>query len=127
MRTATRIEVQTNPAWAPNGNCGIDGFKHESRPILDRPTIFIRPMITHILKELVQQVAIGAVQLDSIKTGGESVFRPSTVLFDNPGNFIEGERARRYERLFRANQADVSTRGDGTGSDRESTIQIDWI
>src|SRR5258708_39055983 len=67
-------------------------------------------MITHILKELIEQVTIRTVQFDSIETGGKRIFSPSSVVFDNRGNFIELEGARRHKRFLRANQAHVAVR-----------------
>jgi hypothetical protein len=53
---------------APNGDHCISDFKHEPSAVFNRPTIFIRAVIGTVLKELVDQVAIGSVDLHAIKT-----------------------------------------------------------
>src|ERR1700746_882398 len=67
-------------------------------------------MVTHILKKLIEQVTICAVELHPIKASRECVFRSSPVLSNNTRNFIELDRARSHTRLLWANQAHVAAR-----------------
>jgi hypothetical protein len=45
----------------------VDDLKSESRPILDRAAIGIRALVRHILRELVDQIPVCAVDLHAIK------------------------------------------------------------
>jgi hypothetical protein len=127
MRPSTRVKMQTNPGSSPNGNHGVNCFEHKPGTVLDRSTIFVGAMITHILEKLVEQVAIGPVELDSIKASRECIFGSSPVLGHNSGNFIELKGARSHKRLFRANQAHVSIRSDGARGNGKSAIQINRV
>jgi hypothetical protein len=44
-------------------------------PVLDRAAVSIRALIAAILQELVEQVAVCAVNFDPIKAGGLGVLR----------------------------------------------------
>src|SRR5262249_24122608 len=72
-------------------------FYEKASAILRRATIGISPPIAAIAEKLIDQIAIGAVQFDAVEPGLSRVVRRSTIIFDNAGDFLRLERARRNE------------------------------
>src|SRR3981081_1436168 len=102
----------------------VNSFEHKPGAVLNRSAIFIRAMIAHVLKELIQQVTICTVKLDSIKASRERIFGSSPVLGNNTGNFIEFESARSHERLLGTNHANVSIGRNSARCDGKRPIKI---
>ena len=50
------------------------------------PPVLIGPVVGAVLQELVEEIAIGAVEFHAIEAGSLGVLRTSTVGFDNAGN-----------------------------------------
>ena len=69
MRIAPRREVHAHAARAPDGDRRVGDLEHQACTILDRSAVFIGPMIGAILQELVEQIAVGPVDLDAIEAG----------------------------------------------------------
>ena len=44
-----------------------DELQRKARPILDRPAIIVGALVRNVLQELINEVAIRAVQLDAVK------------------------------------------------------------
>jgi hypothetical protein len=61
---------------APDRNCRIDRFKHQPRTVLNRATILICAFVTAILQELIEQVSVCPMELDSIESCAERVSAP---------------------------------------------------
>ncbi|KAL7278756.1 hypothetical protein ACG7TL_007763 [Trametes sanguinea] len=49
----------------------VDRFEREPAAVLDRPAVLVRPVVGGVLKELVEEVTVGAVNFDAVE--------PSTV------------------------------------------------
>src|SRR6202012_4094374 len=51
-------------------------------------------LVGAVLGELIEQIAVGAVDLDAIKTGGNRIRRAALETFDDAGNLFQPQRAR---------------------------------
>jgi hypothetical protein len=76
-------QMHTDSLGSPNGDHRIGDFKHEPSAILDRTTVFVRAMIGTVLKKLVDEVTIGPVYLDTVKSSDLSVLCAMTEALDD--------------------------------------------
>src|SRR6516162_9837890 len=109
---------------APDRNGCVYDLEHESGAILDGPAILIRAMIAARTQELIQQISVCTVDLDSIEAGIHSVLRANTVGFDDFRNFVQLQRSRRDIILLRPEQVDMTLWGNRTGSNGQFPVQI---
>src|SRR5258705_339706 len=65
MRIAARGQVHADASGAPHRNGRVDCFQHQPGAIFDRPPILIGAHIGAVLKKLIQEIAVRAVQFDS--------------------------------------------------------------
>jgi hypothetical protein len=102
------------------GALGADLLDHRSRnlqhqpgAVLDRSAISIGAEVRAVLGELVQQIAVGAVNLDAIKTGRDGVRGCLPEIADDPCKLVELQRTG----LRNVDKA-VADEGLGRGPDR---------
>ena len=117
---ATRSEPQ-------RGDGGVGDFEHEPDAVLDGAAISVGAVVGAGLKELVEEVAVGTVNLHAIEAGCLRVLRAFAIGPDDSGNLARVERTRGDEWPFRTEQADVPAGCDGAGRDRERAVQIAGI
>ena len=70
MRTPARRKMKTNPASSPDRDRSIYRPQHQPRTIFNRSAVLIGAVIADILKKLIEQIAVGSMNLDSVETGG---------------------------------------------------------
>ena len=127
MGVGTRRQMHADTAGAPHRDCGIGHFQHQPCAILRRATVGIGALVGAVLQELIEQVAIRAMDFHAVETSLLGVLRPLAVGLDDARDFIGFQGARRFVILHRANQADMAGRFDGAGCDRQLAIEIDWV
>ncbi len=74
-----------------------DGLRHlpqQPDAISDRAAIGVGPEIGIAAQELVDQIAIGRVDLDTIEAGRHRVARSFRIIAEQPRDFIKSERPR---------------------------------
>ena len=69
MRVAARREMHADPARPPDGDDGVRHFEHEPGAVLDRAAIAVVALVAAVLQELVEQIAVRAVDLDAVEAG----------------------------------------------------------
>ncbi len=69
MRVAARGEVHADAAGAPDLDRGIGRFQQQTRAVLDRAAIVVGALVGAVLQELVEQIAVGAVELHAVEAG----------------------------------------------------------
>ena len=67
-----RMPVRADPDF---GRHRRDHLAHEAQPVVDRPAIIVVAQIGPVAQELVDQIAIGAVDLDPVEPGADRVAR----------------------------------------------------
>ena len=125
---ATRLAPQTEIA------ASVD-LEHQPGAVLNGPAVFVRAVVGAVLEELVEQVAIGAVDFHAVEAGGLRVLGALTVGFHDAGDFAGFQGARRDEGALRAEQArrapwqrwrwaqPAARRRDSSGSEMRPTCQ----
>ena len=71
---------------------GPGDFQHQPRAVLDRAAIGIGALVGAVLGELLEQIAVGAVDLDAVEAGFERILRGALEIVDDAWNFGELER-----------------------------------
>ena len=84
-------------------------------------------MIGAILQELVEEVAIGAMDFHSVEAGGLRIPRAFAVCFDDAGNLADFQGPRDNEWALRAQQTDVSAGCDGARRDGQPAAEVAGI
>jgi predicted O-linked N-acetylglucosamine transferase (SPINDLY family) len=118
MRVAARCEMQADALRAPNGDRRVHGFQHEPGAVLDGAAVGVRALVGAVLQELVEQVAVGAMQLHAIEAGRQGVLSRAAVVGDDAGNLFELQGPWHGIRALGPQQADMTLRGDGARCDR---------
>jgi len=78
---------------------GLGNLQTESRSLLDAASPGIGPLVANILQELVDQVAIGAVDLNSIEASLDGVLRRLLVVSNELPDLLLGHGSRRSTAL----------------------------
>jgi hypothetical protein len=83
------------------GAVAADGFGHgaghlqqEARAVGDAAAVVVLAVVAAALEELVDQVAVGSMDLDAVEAGGDGVERGVAVVHHDAGNLFGVERAR---------------------------------
>jgi hypothetical protein len=84
-------------------------------------------MVRTALQELIKQIAIRPVKLNTIKAGILRVRGAQFVVPNDARNFGNIQSARRLKLLLRANQAYVSRSGNALGANRQLAVQKDGV
>ena len=75
--------MHSDPAGAPDANDGIGYFQQEPGPVCNGAAVGIRTPVGAVLQELIEQVAVGAMDLNAVKPGPIRIFCPPAECFDD--------------------------------------------
>ena len=89
-----RRDADAGPIRAGLGGHDLRDLKHQPGAVLDTPAIGVGPFVGAVLSELIEQIAIGAMDFDAVKSGGQRIRGAALEVFDDPWNFCKLERAR---------------------------------
>ena len=62
-------DTESDPIFADGIGDGLDDFEWESGTVLDGPAVFVCSLVGNVLEELVREVSVGEVELDSVEPG----------------------------------------------------------
>src|SRR3984957_4873512 len=129
VHLAHRRQPYANAIRPPDPYQGLWDLEQESRPVLDRAAIGVGASVGAGLDELIEQIAIGGVDLDAVEIGGPGVYGRAFILRHDVGHLFNVERARPYEGnkfAFAALVLDESfaLRNNGGGGDREHIVGL---
>ncbi len=110
-------EMHADASRAEYGDCGVGGFEHEAGAVLDGAAVLVGAVVGAVLQELVEEVAVGSVELYSIEACGLRVLCAATEGFYDSFDLVGFECAWDGIVALWAEEADVAGCGDGAGSD----------
>jgi len=64
-----RGDTESDSVFADGLRDSFDDFEREPGTVLNRSTVFVRPLVRDILEELVWEVSVGKVELDAVESG----------------------------------------------------------
>jgi hypothetical protein len=64
-----RGDTESDSVFANGVGDGFEDFERESGTVLNRSTVFVRPLVRDVLEELVWEVSVGEVELDAVEPG----------------------------------------------------------
>ena len=79
-------KADSGPLDADGAANRLDHLGDEVQPVVDRPAISVGSVVGAVAQELVDQIAVGAVDLDAVETGPDRVAGGSGIVADDPGN-----------------------------------------
>ena len=86
MESAPGAEADRGLVRAHGRNNGIYDLEGEAGAVLDRAAVLIRTLVRHCLQELVDEIAIRAVDFNTVETGLDGILGrvgvPPHVFFD---------------------------------------------
>ena len=94
LRIAIGREAYADPVRAPNIDQTLQYLAQQAHAVFSRPAIFILAQIGAIANELIDQIAIGTVQLDPVKTGLFGIGSGAAVILDQARDFFNRQSAR---------------------------------
>src|ERR1035438_3559334 len=115
------------PIRTPDADGGICDFQHEPGAVFNGAAIFVGAVVTAVLEELVEEVAVSAVDLHTVEARGLGILCALAIDLDDGWNLAGFQCARDNERPFRTEQADIPTGRDGTGRNRERAVEVAGI
>jgi hypothetical protein len=119
--------MHADAARAPDGDDGVRDLKQEPSAILDSAAVRVVTLVCAVLQELVEQIAVRAVDLDAVEAGRLGVLGPAPIGLDDARNLLGFKGSRRDVSTLRAHQAHVALRRDRARRDRKRAIMIDGV
>src|SRR5690606_3757818 len=92
MRTGRR-EAYTHTVRTPGPNDRIDDLKGQARAVLDRPAVGVGAAVGLVLEELLQEIAVGGVDLDAVESSSARALGRAAEIFHDPGQFFGAKLA----------------------------------
>jgi hypothetical protein len=88
--------VHADAAGAPDFDRGVGHFQQQARTVFQGAAVVVGALVGAALQELVEQVAVGAVDFHAVETGGLGVLGTGAVGVDDVGDFsgFQGARGR---------------------------------
>ena len=113
--------MHADAAGTPDGDCGVGDLEHEAGAVFDGAAVLVGAVVRAGLQKLVEEVAVGAMDLNAIEAGALRVFGGAAELLDDQRDLARFEGARSDEGLLRADEGDVA------GGDRELAVEEEGI
>ena len=127
LRIASRGQMHTHALGAPDGDHRIGYFKHESGTVFNRSTVCVRTMIGSVLQELIDQVAIGSMNLHTVKASQLCVLCSLAEGLNDARDFGRLKCAWRHIIDSGTHQAHMASGSDRAGCNRQFSIKKAWV
>ena len=133
FRRAVRHVVETLPGRDPVAHpVGAPDLRHrpgdldgQAQTVLDRPAIGVGARVGAVADELVEQVAVAAMDLDGVEPSLQRVARALAELVDDARDLVGLQRARRLERFHPLEGHRLAGRRDGGRRDGQRAARLE--
>jgi len=116
--------VHADPARPPDGHHGVRHFEQEAGAILDRSAIAVVAPVAAVLQELVEQIAVRAMDLDAVEPGLFRVLGAMSIGFDDVRKLLGFEGAGRDIGPLRTQQAHMALGRDRARPNGKGAVMI---
>ena len=106
---------------------GLGDLDDEADPARDVGPVAVGAVVGVLAQELVQQVAVGGVQLDAVGAGGDRAAGGVDVLVADGGELVGLQRARRHVVLHAVGREDLAVVLDRRRGDRLLAVGVDRV
>ena len=120
---AARGEMHADTAGAEDGHCGFGALNVEAGSVFDGAAVLVGAVVGAILQKLIEEVAVGSVELDAIEAGELGVLSAAAEGLDDAGDLAGFEGSRSNEGALRTKEADGARGRDGAGGDGKLTVE----
>ena len=120
-------EVHADAAGTEDGDGGVGAFEHEAGTVLDGTAVLVGALVGAVLEELVEEIAVGAVDLDAVEAGSLGVLCAAAKGLDDARDFAGFKGARDGVGGFGFEDVEVAGGGDGAGGDGELAVEQEWM
>ncbi|MNZ89279.1 hypothetical protein D3C78_1081910 [compost metagenome] len=94
LQGSERCQAYADALLADHRGHRLDHFAEEAQAVGQRAAVLVGAVVGLGVDELVDQVAVGAMQFDSIETGVQCIARGLGVVADDAVDFLDSQRAR---------------------------------
>eukprot|EP01022_Parablepharisma_sp_SALTPOND_P021765 TRINITY_DN435_c1_g1_i1.p1 TRINITY_DN435_c1_g1~~TRINITY_DN435_c1_g1_i1.p1 ORF type:complete len:1304 (+),score=494.29 TRINITY_DN435_c1_g1_i1:15351-19262(+) len=102
----------------------VHHFQQQTGAVLDAAAVGVGTQVGLVAQELVQQVAVGGVDLDTVEAGLDGQLRRRLVLRNDARQFGQFQRARGDEGLEAGFGEGIAFRLDGRRGDRQGVLRL---
>ncbi len=117
-------DAHADPVCADGIGHGVDDLDREAGTVLRGSAVGVVAVVGRRVQELVQQVAVGRVDLDSVHPCRDGIARGLHVLADEAGDFAGLQGTRRDVWFGPLHGHHLPRSGDGTGCDRFQSVLV---
>ena len=115
------MPVRSGPASAADH---LRNLQHQLGAVLDRAAIGIGALVGAVLGELIEQIAVGAVDFDAVETGRQRIRGAALEILDDPGDFRKRQLARLGDVGEGAVDKGLALGADRRGRDRGAAVRL---
>ena len=94
VERADRRDADADPVGGPRADDGVGDLEHQPGAVLQRPSVGVGALVGVRGEELVQEVAVGAVDLHQVEPGVAGVAGRAAVVLQQPRHLLEPQRPR---------------------------------
>ena len=92
-----RRQLVADPVRPPHGDHRVGDLEREPGAVFEAAAVRVAAVVGAVAQELIEQVAIRAVQFDAVEAGGLGVLGGGAELRDDRRQFVQFQRARRRD------------------------------
>src|SRR5690606_35106097 len=124
VRSAIRRKMNPYAACPPDTRACIHDLKQKAGTVLNAAAIVVLPLVSAILQELVNEIAVRRVNLYSIEPGVTCMARCVGEVLNNMRNLFGMQGAGNHIIAQGTQHTDMPTARNGTGSHGNFTVQV---
>ncbi len=110
-------DSQPDPTRTDLVDDGLDHFGSQPGTVVRRAAVDVVAAVGHVGEELVQQIAVGRMDLDAVHSGVDGTAGRGAEIRDDAGEFVHAQGARHGKRLATRRRVGGHVGGDRRGCD----------
>src|SRR5215469_5155860 len=120
-----RRDAQAGAFGTNRGGHRVDNLEQEPYTVLDAASISVRALVGTVAQELIDQISVRAMYLDTVEAGRKRVPRSLRILRNDAGDLGRLKRAWRGDLLKAVCREGFCVRPNGGRRDRQGTARLE--